>query len=184
MAPSPGRRASSWPRCSWRSSPRRTPPSPRSAGRKTQIACTIWPIIYFYLQVNYLVLPLVYHVVVGVVCHGERVRGVVHLGLVAVPMKLLCFSLLHIWIIGFHTRLSSKKDYEELTKPYVMFERCKFELVAFLHKITFLSYSNHVPEHHPVTEEPHLLVGVYGQEDLANVAVDLQVLKVAPGNED
>ena len=35
---------------------------------------------------NYLVLPLVYHVVVGVVCHGERVRGVVHLGLVAVSV--------------------------------------------------------------------------------------------------
>ncbi len=31
-----------------------------------------------------------------------------------------------------------------------------------------------------MAEEPHLLVGVYGQEDLAYVAVDLQVLEMAP----
>ena len=149
MAPSPGRRASSWPRCSWRSSPRRTPPSPRSARKTHYIRFGEY---FFNLHMNYLVLPLVYHVVVGVVCHGERVRGVVHLGLVAIPMKLLCFSLLYIWIKGFHTRLSSKKDYEELTKQFVMFERCKFQLVASVHKIPFHSKINLVPEHHPVAE--------------------------------
>ena len=44
----------------------------------------------------------------------------------------------------------------------------------------FIPFQKKLPEHHPMAEEPHLLVGVYGQEDLADVAVDLQVLEVAP----